>query len=304
MWKLLGFITLAVFGISAQEAEITCDFRFAQVLQTNDYGCVLDRQEFNLSSQDAEISVAGGHASGFADEDVRVLQISFSSFNRFPALIFERFPNIEAIEISNCGSFEFNSSFIAATHLLQARIVYNFIPVLPQGAFPENLEYLILYHNELQDLGDAPFWGLTNLWHISLADNEIRELLPNQLATLNSLRSFYINNNTIEHLDNDLFTENHVLVNAHFEDNRISSIGEQFLDNVAESIQFLGLQGNVCVNENFGIDNLTTLEVVREAIQGCTNPQSPQPNDRFTFELHGNLTIFDQDGNELLRINN
>ena len=306
MWKLLGFFILLILGIAAQEAEVEliCNYQITQVLQSNDYGCVVGGAVFELSSQDAVISVIGSHAEGRGNADVRILQIHDSTFNNFPAFIFTLFPNIEAIEIASCGSFEFNSSFAAADHLIRARIVYNSIPVFPQGALPSSLEQLILYHNEMQDLGTTPFAGLTSLWHLSLADNNISVLLPSHLATLNGLTAFYINNNTIQHLENDLFTENHVLINAHFENNRISSIGESFLDNVAESIQFLGLQGNVCVDENFGIDELTTLEVVREAIQGCVDASSPPSNGKFTFELFGNLTIFDQNGNELLRISN
>lgn len=304
MWKLFGFLAFAVLGKAEQ--ELVCNFQVTQVLQSYDYGCVLNGVQFELSSQNAEVSVSGEHGLGRKDADVRILRILDSTFNNFPALIFEIFPNIEAIEIGNCGFFAFDTAFASARRLIRARIVFNSIPVLPQSVFPPNLEYLILYHNELQDLGPAPFEGLTNLWHISLADNEIGELLPRHLAALNSLTSFYINNNTLEQLDSDLFTENHNLINAHFENNLISSIGETFLDNVAESIQFLGFQGNVCVDENFGIDNLTTLDVVREAIQECLDetPVTPPPNNKFTFELHGNLTIFDQFGNELLRISN
>lgn len=293
---------LSAVGIFSQEVEFdfVCNFQISQVLQSNGYGCVLSGIEFELSAQDAEISVSGTHAEGQDHNAVRILQIHDSTFNNFPAQIFSILPNIEAVEIANCGAFNFFASFSSVPSLIRMRIVYNRIPALPQGAFPSNLEQLILYHNELSDLGAAPFEGMTNLWHLSLADNEISQLLPSHLAALTALTGFYINNNTIEHLHNDLFTDNHVLINAHFEDNRIRTIGESFLDNVAESIQFLGLAGNVCVDENFGIDNLTTIEVVREAIQACTRPS----DGRFTFLLFGNLTIFDQNGNELLHIQN
>lgn len=301
MWRPLGLLVLAAVGTFSQEVEFdfVCNFQITQVLQSNAYGCILSGIEFELSVQDAAISVSGNHAEGQDNSDVRILQIHDSTFNNFPAQIFSLLPNIEAVEIANCGSFNFFASFFFAPNLIRMRMVYNRIPVLPQRAFPLSLEQLILYHNELSDLGVAPFEEMSNLWHLSLADNEINELLPSHLAALTALTGFYINNNTIEHL-HDLFTDNHVLINAHFENNRIRTIGELFLDNVAESIQFLGLEGNVCVDENFGIDNLTTIEVVREAIQGCIQPT----DGRFTFELHGNLTIFDQNGNELLHINN
>lgn len=305
-FTIFVLVFVELLAQSPPEVEVTCEFRYTRVLGYDGYACVLTDLNLQLSSQKATVGIRGDHMEGLGISDVKVLQIINTTMNNFPANIFNGLPNIEALEVFNCGSFEFGFAFTYAARLKEIRMVFNNLPILPTGLFlgAENIEYMILYRNEIEDLGEAPFLGLPKLWHISLASNHIKELSSSQLAPLIGLSSLYISQNHIKRLESELFSSNPLMRTVHFEANRISTIGRQFLNN-SPKLEFLGLSGNECVDKNFEI-NETNLEAIRGALENCFDRDvtiaPPGNGSRLTLELHGNLTIFDDNGDELLSV--
>lgn len=291
----------------APPIELTCEFRILAVVEVRDYGCLLEHINLDIETNDP-VRILGEHVEGRGVLDVKVLEIHDSMINTIPSLIFFQLPNIEALEILRSGTFALEArSFFFANNLRDIRINNNNIPRVTGSpfAYAKNLEMIFLFDNQIVEIESTVFLGLNKLFHLSIGVNKISQMSAAHFAPLKSLERIYMIQNEIEVVGNDWFGANPLLTDIDIEYNKISSIGSNFLDGL-ENLDYVLLSNNLCVNKNFKITEDFTIDDVRSGLQECFDNfvAPPISGGNFTFELHGNLTIFDVNGDQLLRIVN
>lgn len=296
---VVAFVCLE--SASAQAVQINCVFGTTTVQGRTSYGCTSNNLVANFTDG-TQITVGGQHIPGQQNAGVNILIINGATINRFPNGIFNIFRNIEALEISNSGSFELNQAFRGSGNLLAISLVNNNLPVFPFAFFSQtpNLERVSLDNNRITDLGFAPFFG-TRLSFISAEDNLLRVLPENTFNNLITLGEIRFRNNLIRALSGEIFRDNPALRIADFANNNIESIGSQLL-NFLPNLQTLNLGSNQCVNQLFNIDAITTRPVINQALAQCFANPVPRSGAVLTFEVVGSMRIFDIDGNELLAV--
>lgn len=286
--------------------ELTCIFRILSVVEVRDYGCLLENITLNIST-DNPIRILGEHVDGQGILDVKVLEIHDSNINTIPSAFFSQMPNIEALEILESGTFVLEAcSFFFASHLRDIRINNNNIPRITGSPFihATNLEMVFLFDNHIEEIEPTAFIGLDKLFHLSIAVNNVRRLSAAHFAPMTSLEKIYMIRNEMEVVENDWFSANPLLQDIDIEYNKVSAIGPRFLDGL-NHLRYVLLSGNVCVNENFKVTEDFTVDDIRSGLQECfENFPPPVIGGNYTFEVHGNMTIFDQNGDQILRIVN
>ena len=276
-------------------------------MDVRDYGCLLENITLNIETNDP-VKILGRHADNRTIFDVKVLEIHDSVMTTIPSMIFVEMPNLEALEILNSGTFVLEAgSFFFANHLRDIRINNNNIPRITGTPFihAHELEMVFLFDNHIQEIEPTAFIGLDKLFHLSIAVNNVKELSAAHFAPMKSLERLYMIKNEISVVGNDWFLANPLLTDIDIELNRITAIGPRFLDGL-NNLEFVLLSRNICVDQNFEISEELTVDDVRSALQGCFDNFLPPPivGGEFTFEVHGNMTIFDQKGDAVLRIVN
>jgi hypothetical protein len=287
--------------------ELTCIFRILAVVDVRDYGCLLENITLNIETDDP-VTVTGEHSAGRGILDVRVLEIHDSVMTTIPSSIFTQLPNVEALEILDSGTFRLEAgSFFFAVNLRDIRINGNNFPRITGSPFihARELEYIFLFNNQIEEIEPTVFAGLEKLYHLSIGVNKVKQMSAAHFAPLKSLERIYMIQNEIEVVGNDWFTANPLLTDIDIEYNRISAIGPRFLDGL-NNLEYVLLSNNVCVDENFVISEELSIDDVRSGLSECFNNFLPPPivGGNFTFDVHGNMTIFDQNGDAILRIVN
>lgn len=300
---LIVFSLLSILNAQILRFEIECSFENLEILGNERYTCTLENLTNDFSSPFYFIQVSGNHQAGMTNADVANLRMVTSPTNRIPANIFNVFPNVEALEVDDCGNIVFIPvDFFFASNVRDIRIVNNNISSLVNSAFAVSvttLETLILENNNVNLLGPNTFAGGVNLQHVSIANNQIRILTPRMTSTLSSLRIFDASNNLIEELDGRLFFNSPLIEIVNFSGNNILSIGSNIL-NINPSIREFSLEGNECSNENFEFDDEVDLGEMRESLDNCF--QNSPWGTQLTLNVNGRLIIYDENDQVLLRI--
>jgi Leucine-rich repeat (LRR) protein len=303
--KILVVVCLVACVSQAQilRFNITCAFENSEILGNERYTCSMDQLEYDFSTPFYFIQVTGNHLSGRTNDDVQNLRLTRSETNLIPSNIFNVFPNVQALEVENCGGINFiPPDFLFAGNLQDIRIVNNNISTLGGFAFIHTgptLQTLILDNNNMTSLGPMPFANSFNLRHVSIANNRIRVLTPRMTSTLRNLRTFDASNNQIEDLDGRIFFNSRLVERVNFSGNNILSIGSSML-NINANIRELQLEGNQCINQNFEFESEVDLEAIRAALNTCfiNSPLGTQ----LTLTVDGNLIVFDENDEVVLRI--
>lgn len=85
--------------------------------------------------------------------------------------------------------------------------------------------------------------------------------------------------------------------------NIINALGPNIFNNLP-SLEFIGLQDNICTNQFFDINESQTIDDVNEALQECFDNSTPEPprTRQLLFELRGNMTLFNEYNEEILSV--
>lgn len=304
MLKLfVGTLLLSVLNAQILRFSIECNFDNTEILGNDRYTCTLSNLTNDFSSPFYFIQVTGDHLTGQTNNDVQNLRMIASRTNRIPVNIFNVFPNVEALEIDDCGNINFIPvDFFFANNLRDIRIVGNNISTLTNSAFTiagSTLETLILENNNISTLGATQFAGGVNLQHVSVANNQIRLLTPRMTAPLRNLRVFDASDNLIEDIDGRIFFNSPLVEIVNFSGNSILSIGSSIL-NINSNIREFWLDGNVCATENFEFAEEVDLGEMQTALATCFR-NSPW-GTQLSLTVNGRLVIFDENDQVLLRI--
>ena len=117
---------------------------------------------------------------------------------------------------------------------------------LREGMFSsaaENLLFLTLVRNQISQLKQKTFLGLTDLQLLNLNNNRIRILIHDCFQDLADLRELYLNQNQISLIDSDVFKEMRRLTILDLSNNQLSSVTEKTFHGLG-SLEILLLSGN------------------------------------------------------------
>lgn len=302
----LFFIFCIICASKAQilRFNIECAYEDTEILGNERYTCVLDGLTYDFSSPFYFIQVTGNHLLDRTNADVENLRLVRSQTNRIPSNIFNVFPNIQAIEIDDCGSFIIiPPDFFFAENIRDIRVVNNNSTILSNFALTyvgPTLETLILENNNMMSLAVNTFAEGSNLRRVSIANNQIRVLTPRMTSFLTSLREFDASNNRIEDLDGRIFFNSRLIERVNFAGNNILSIGSSVL-NINSQLRELRLEGNQCIDRDFEFDeNDVDLNSIRQALGECFR-NSPF-GTQLTLTVDGSLIVYDENDQVLLRI--
>lgn len=285
---------------SASQDSITLECQFIQTV-FGEYACRLLGIE--VLNADQEIIVGGEHVAGQTNDDVTVLQIRNSNTPFVVPQLFAAFPNLVEFDIQN-------------SNLQVLRI--------PQGV---SLEYLTLYRNNMSRIENGTFIGQSKLEFIEAMDNRIEEieegglegleslyglmLIGNRIRTLPSLHDvpnlMYLDleRNLIERIEDETFSRNPELISLYLEFNQINAVSTTFTRSFTSNLQFVNFQGNRCIDRTFQVRDQTDLIILNNALNPCFNNfigEVPETR-RITLEFTGPLSLFDEFGNIIARIN-
>lgn len=192
-----------------------------------------------------------------------------SNLKNFPKKIFETFPHLEAVTLNSANikhltpvTFEKASNlkdlhlklnkimklskslFKSATKLEQLDLSGNEISTIEDDAFDglKNLRTLKLNGNRLKALKTRTLFGLEGLEYLHLYSNRLSAIEP-QALNLPALTEVFFGNNQLQQLPMDLFTNAPNLEVTEFSHNRLTYIGDAFIN--CHKIYSLNLENNL-----------------------------------------------------------
>lgn len=162
------------------------------------------------------------------------LTVLDASENKLSAISSSVFAGLAQLQILNLGHNQISSvdpdSFRNSHQLTRLHLSFNRLSTLPMDVFKplSNLEELHLDHNNLEAIGDAlnglPKLHLPNLTTLSLADNRIAVVGPQDLLGLPKLAKLNLNYNHLTQLEPDVFDKNPNLNEVELEGNLLTAI--------------------------------------------------------------------------------
>lgn len=191
-----------------------------------------------------------------------------SNLKRFPRIIFQAFPHLEAVTLNSANIQALAPhSFDNATNLKDLHLKLNRLTRLPTSCFSgaAHLQQLDLSGNEIETIDDDAFGGLHRLRILKLNGNHLRSLkertfsdldrleylhlYSNRLDTIESgalnlprLTEVFFGNNRLRTLPHDLFWRAPRLEVTEFSNNNLSRIGDAFND--CHKMYSLNLENN------------------------------------------------------------
>lgn len=154
--------------------------------------------------------------------NVKYMKCYDSKARYIPYKLFENFPNLQSLDISNSYIEDISrNSFMSA----------------------DNLLYLNMSLNRIKTLGPSAFAGAMKTLKIELAANEISEISPNAFHNLEDMDKLVLSRNHIRELDKSVFAENVNLNHIHLDNNWIEEIHPE-LFNYCKHLRIVDLSNN------------------------------------------------------------
>lgn len=221
-----------------------------------------------------------------------------SNLRRIPKTIFETFPRLEAVTLNSANIQSLTpSTFVNAHNLKDLHLKMNKIMKLHRALFATyatNLETLDLSGNEISSIEDEAFDGLAKLRTLKLSGNllkvlktrtlsglhglEYLHLYSNKLTTIQSqalslpkLIEVFFGNNRLRTLPNDLFSNTPNLEITEFSDNRLTHIGDTFVN--CHKVYSLNLENNPI--EDADLMKFAQMQSLSSLSLNCTNFKFP-----------------------------
>lgn len=138
-----------------------------------------------------------------APENVTHIRFENSEVGEIPKLIFERFENLQVLDLKFCALKRFRkTSLVNAHNLIEIDLSYNKLKRLEEGLFSvcKKLMTLNLFRNDIVEVNENAFSGSNYLEKLVLSSNEIRRLKANVFRSLPALTELDLKKNRVEDL--------------------------------------------------------------------------------------------------------
>ena len=230
--------------------------------------------------------ISGDHLDGKSDSDVVEVSIHRSITTNIPAIICEKFNNIQHARFESSGIERIDDySFVQCKNLTNLSIMYTMVKKIDKNAFKENsaleslsiddaelstmpnnifsslgrkLKFLSLVRNSFKILNAEWFQPLVKLEELRLDYNEIEKIPENTFSSIKYLRSLSMTNNKLKVLSAKSFGDLSKLNYYNFFNNHLTSIDENFLNRV--KFDGLAFSNNWCAlvanDQSFSAEHL------------------------------------------------
>jgi hypothetical protein len=230
--------------------EINCRFYLNPV---NSYVCGFEGISLPAEAENATITIGGEHLSGKTNHDVNVMIFLDSEVPFIVTQVFEDFPNLNSLELSNSGLIQIQTNaFRNVPYNLRFLTIDRCnLPTIPANSFLglSTLRFLSIVRSGVETIHPNAFTGLNMVDTLSLRDNRIQELPPRVFRNLRRLRFLFLFGNQLERLDGQLLTQNPHLVWLFLSDNNIKAIQRNFFDQNRD-IAVMNILRNECADFN------------------------------------------------------
>lgn len=138
-----------------------------------------------------------------APENVTHIRFENSEIGEIPKVIFERFENLQVLDLKFCALKRFRKASLENAHnLIEIDLSYNKLKRLEEGLFSvcKKLVTLNLFRNDIVEVNEKAFSGLNYLEKLVLSSNEIRRLRVNVFRSVPALTELDLKKNRIEDL--------------------------------------------------------------------------------------------------------
>ncbi|XP_044313704.1 toll-like receptor 3 [Drosophila rhopaloa] len=142
---------------------------------------------------------------------VKFMKFYESTLLYMPFHLFETFPYLKTLDVSNTNILELTRNAFSAA---------------------SNLTYLNLAYNNLTSIQTSVFIGANVLMRLDLSYNEISSLSVNAFCGLQTISQIFLTGNLLEELHNDIFKDNEYLEKVSFEGNRLTSVQPEVFRNM------------------------------------------------------------------------
>ena len=250
----------------------TCVLHNVKVFNTSEY-IFLNESVGHKSNTKIELwKTEGNHEMGnYTDGNVNRLKFVSAMMTDIPRKIFEKFKQLELLEVIGCGIRNiFQKSFEGAEHLKILMAYENKLTSLFAYAFvkAQDLEHLDLSSNQIGHIHSLAFSGLEELQELSLAHNNLNMIEDKTFKSLVNLNHIWLNNNRMEILSMDLFASNVKLESIYLSKNKLTAISS-FLFDQLPILKFLFLADNPCVHKIFSNSFIAHNVNVKKELANC-----------------------------------
>ena len=284
---------------SSQQITLNCSFFIAQFIN---YGC--DLMHIEVLDQSSTVSFAGDHLSGRNNTDVNYVRIRDSNTPFMIQEIFTTFSNIMRLEIFNSNLTSI--SIPESVQLNWLALNGNNITRIERDSLSNqsNLGYFNLAANNIEHIDEEAFKGLSSVDSFVMNNNRIRELAPRTFHPLSYVMSMDLAGNLLTRISEGLFSNNINLLHIYLEHNQINEIHPRFADNLRESLRFINLLDNICVDVGFTFYDDNAWSLMNKELTTCFNNfnVTTPGRRRITMEFEGPLSLFDEDGNLIIAV--
>lgn len=249
--------------------------------------------------------LVGEHLEGQGNTNVQVVQIRASNTPFIIPQIFTTFPNIINLFIHNS-----NLQSISIPDSVQLQYIdfhRNNIEHIANGTFSGQKELLSLKitSSSVEVIEQDAFFGLENLTVMNLADNRIAQIALPTFHTLTNLQSCDMKRNLVSRITCGVFGRNENLETLFLENNELNEICTFFSQRLSAKLTFLDLSGNRCINRSFQMGDDLGMIALNNALNPCFNNIRGEVPEirRITLEFRGPLSLFDEFGNIIARVN-
>ena len=298
LYRNLALVILAVYvgSVISQDIIVECNF-YVDWNQT--YVCIL--REITVLDPSQNVTFGGTHVEGLTNDDVTFVEILYSDTPFIIPQMFTTFPHINVLRISysNLQSINIPDS----VQLLELWVDRNNISRIESRTFEnqESLRYLNVRDSKIQEIDEDAFIGLSALESLVLMDNHIATLAPRTFHPLINVTYLDLNRNNLTSISDELFSQNTQIVNLYLDFNQIEEISPRFTTGFGETLRYIDLEGNNCVDRRFEIDNKDDFSriILHNSLRTCFNNfQGTIPDlKRITLEFEGPMKLYDEFGN-------
>lgn len=212
-----------------------------------------------IVKENQDIQVNGTHLSGLGNEDVSYVRFNSPlTLQYVPTKLFEIFENIEIFGLQNVNLMTLTSQAFSNCYKLKSLHIDgnkklteipagfaedcgnvenlympgNAIKTIDKEAFKglQNLNYLVLTKNDIEELNVDVFNNLGQLQHLFLDQNKIKIINNDLFYPLRKLQLLSITQNQIEEISAEIFRNNPLLDQIFLDDNKIVAIDAKFFD--------------------------------------------------------------------------
>ncbi|KAH8283340.1 hypothetical protein KR054_007903 [Drosophila jambulina] len=223
--RILAVILILVLSISATtgsggDVPLRCDeYDSMGFMDVNEAFCTVTGFTVTHSQNIVIKNIPPGNM-------VKFMKFYESTLLYMPFHLFETFPHLKTLDVSNTNILELTRNAFSAA---------------------SNLTYLNLAYNNLTSIQTSVFIGANVLMRLDLSYNDITSLSVNAFCGLHTISQIFLTGNRLKELHSDIFKDNEYLEKVSFEGNLLTTIQPEVFRNMRR-IKEVNLSNNQLIH--------------------------------------------------------